>query len=172
MRVVVGRLGRPHGIRGDITVEVRTDEPDRRFVPGATMFTDSDAVPSVVLSDVRWHSGRMLVAIEGIDDRTAAEGLRGLLLEVEVADDEVPDGDDEYYDRQLVGLRAETVDGEVIGVVRSVVHLPGHDLLAVERDGAPEVLIPFVAEVVPTVDLRGERVVVAAPPGLLDTEES
>jgi len=167
VRVVVGRLGRAHGVRGDIAVDVRTDEPDRRFAAESRLFTDSVDHPVVVVQWARWHSGRLLVHLDGVDDRTAAEALRGALLEAEVADDETPDDADEYYDRHLIGLAVVTNAGDPVGTVREVVHLPGHDLLAVTRPDAPEVLIPFVTEFVPKVELRAGRITIAPPDGLL-----
>ena len=167
MRVVVGRLGRAHGVRGDIAVDVRTDEPERRFASGVQLFTDSDDHPVVVVQWARWHSGRLLLHLDGVDDRTAAEALRGALLEAEVADDETPDDADEYYDRHLVGLSVVTDSGVAVGTVREVVHLPGHDLLAVMRPDAPDVLVPFVTEFVPKVELRAGRITITPPDGLL-----
>jgi 16S rRNA processing protein RimM len=171
VRVVVGRLGRAHGIRGDLSVEVRTDSPDRRFAPGAVLFTESPSVPRLVVEDARWHSGRLLVHLVGVDDRTQAEALRGLMLEAEVPDDEVPDAEDEYFDRQLVGLTVVMGDGAEVGTIREVVHLPSQDLLVVDRDGRPDALVPFVTAIVPEVDLVGRRVVIEPPPGLLDEAE-
>ena len=115
----------------------------------------------------RWHSGRLLVHLAGIDDRTAAESLRGALLEADVADDETPDDADEYYDRHLVGLAVVLNTGESVGTVREVVHLPGHDLLAVARPDASDVLVPFVTEFVPKIELRAGRITITPPAGLL-----
>lgn len=170
MRVVVGRIGRPHGIRGEVTVEPRTDEPDARFAPGAVLLVDSPAA-ELVVDRVHWHSGRLLVSFRGIADRTAAEGLRGLLLHVERADDEVPDDPEEYYDSALEGCTVALADGTVIGEVAEVVHLPAQDLLAIRRPDRPEVLVPFVAPIVPVVDIPARRIVIDPPGGLLDLAE-
>ena len=164
MRVVVGRIGKAHGIRGDVTVEVRTDEPERRFVPGTALFVQHDAHAPLVITDARDHSGRLLLKLQGIDDRNAAEALRGLILEVDVDPNELPDDEDEFYDRQLVGLSACTKDGLELGTVTDVVHLPGQDLLAVHSDLFGEVLVPFVQEIVTEVDLL-EGVITMDPPG-------
>lgn len=166
MLVVVGRLGRAHGIRGDIACEVRTDEPERRFAEGACLLADDGRAFTV--ESARWHSGRLLLRLVGIEDRTAAEALTGLVVECEVPADEVPEGPEEYYDRQLVGLAAETTDGAGLGIVKEVLHLPGHDVLAVLRPDGTDALIPFVTEVVPVVDLVAGRLVVSPPPGLLE----
>lgn len=173
MRVVVGRIGRPHGVRGEVTIEVRTDEPDRRFADGATL--DATPDPDVVGRAVRierawWHSGRLVLAFDGIDDRDAAESLRGLLLVVDRAPGERPEDPEEYYDSQLVGCEVALPAGDRIGTVREVVHLPAQDLLAVALDEGREVLVPFVAVFVPTVDVVGQRIVIDPPAGLLDAD--
>ncbi len=170
MRVVVGRIGKAHGIRGDVTVEVRTDEPDRRFAVGSTIYTQDDA--PLVIADARDHSGVLLLRFEGTDDRTAAEGLRGLLLEAEIDPDEVPQEDDEYYDRQLIGLAAVRSDGAPLGSITDVIHLPGHDLLAVLHPVRGEVLVPFVHEIVTEVDLLDGSVTIDPPGGLFEDLEA
>lgn len=166
MHVVVGRIGRPHGIRGEVTVEPRTDEPDRRFAAGAVL-TVEGRDRDLVVHRAHWHSGRLLVAFAGVDDRNAAEALRGVLLSVERADDEQPDDPDEFYDSSLVGCRA-LVAGQEVGQVVEVVHLPGQDLLSVRLADDRDVLVPFVAAIVPSVDLAAREVVLDPPPGLLD----
>jgi len=181
MDVVVARLGRPHGIKGQVSVEVRTDDPQRRLAPGTTVRTDPAAAGPLTITDGRVHSGRLLLTFEGVLDRSAAELLRGVLLVADVDPVERPDDPDEFYDHQLVGLAVETVDGATVGEVAEVLHLPGQDVLAVRRvgaeqadpeavsgPGAAEVLVPFVAEMVPVVDLAAGRVVIDPPPGLLD----
>jgi len=165
IRVTVGRIGRAHGIRGDVAIDVRTDEPERRFARGAVVVADGRAL---TVAGSRWHSGRLLVTFAEIADRTAAEQLRGTLLESEVDPDELPDDEDAYYDRQLIGLEARTDGGAVIGDVVAVVHHEEQDTLVVNADGR-ELMIPFVAAIVPTVDLTAGRLVVADVPGLLDT---
>jgi 16S rRNA processing protein RimM len=167
VRVVVGRIGRPHGIRGEVTVEPRTDEPDERFAPGAVLSVDGP-VSSLVVDRAHWHSGRLLVAFRDVHDRNAAEALRGLLLHVERADDAMPDGEDEYYDSALVDCSVELTDGTPVGVVADVVHLPAQDLLSVRTPDDRDVLVPFVSLFVPTVDVTARRIVIDPPPGLLD----
>jgi 16S rRNA processing protein RimM len=167
VRVVVGRIGRAHGIRGDVSVEVRTDEPERRFARGAVLHGGQRTLTVV---STRWHSGRLLLTFAEVPDRTAAEQLRGTLLESDVDPDEMPTDDGEFYDRQLVDLEVRTVHGDVIGQVGSVVHHDEQDTLVVRGDGSAELLVPFVTEIVPTVDLAGGFIVVADLPGLLDPE--
>lgn len=169
--VTVGRIARAHGIRGEVVVDVRTDSADDRFGPGTVLATAPASAGPLTIERARWHSGRLLVTFAGVRDRNVAEGLRGVRLEV-VLDADADTGDpEEFFDHQLIGLRVETVDGEVIGPISDVVHLPSQDLLTV--DGAHgDVLIPFVSAIVPTVDVEGGRVVVDPPPGLLDDTEA
>ena len=174
--VVVGKIGRPHGVRGEVSVEPRTDEPDRRFVPGTVLGTEAPGSASpaggtrpsrLTVRAVRWHQDRLLVTFDELADRTAAESARGLLLLTEVPEDARPDDPEEFYDHQLVGLRVVTTDGRDVGEVRAVVHGAAQDLLAVRPEAGPEALVPFVTALVPEVDLAGRRVVVADRPGLL-----
>ena len=167
MRVVVGRIGRPHGIRGEVTVETRTDEPDERFAPGAVLSVDGP-VHELTVERTHWHSGRLLVTFQGVADRTEAEALRGLLLHVERGEDELPDDPDEYYDSSLVGCEVSRVDGTAVGVVTEVVHLPAQDLLAIRTADDRDVLVPFVSAIVPEVDPAARRIVIDPPPGLLE----
>jgi 16S rRNA processing protein RimM len=165
--VVVGRIGRPHGVRGEVTVEVRTDDPDLRFVPGAVLRTDPPERGPVTIAGVHWHSGTLLLRLEGIDSREAAETVRNTELLVGVADLPEIEDPDSYYDHQLVGLTARLPDGGVLGEIVVVRH-EAQDLLVVRRADGPDVLIPFVSAIVPTVDLDGGYVVVDPPEGLLD----
>jgi 16S rRNA processing protein RimM len=166
--LVVGRIGRAHGIKGDVVVEVRTDEPEARLGPGTVVLTDPPAVGPLTIVQGRVHSGRLLLHFDGVDDRTAAEALHHTLLLADVDPEQTPDDEDEFYDHQLVGLDVVTVGGQPVGEVAEVLHLPGHDVLSVRRPGGGEALVPFVAAIVPTVDLAANRLVVDPPPGLLD----
>ena len=168
MRVVVGRIGRAHGIRGDLLVDVRTDEPELRFAAGSVLVTDPAAAGPLTVERSRWHSGKLLVAFEGFTDRTAAERLRGVRLVIDSAELEPLDDPDEFHDHELVGLAVLTADGAALGQVTEVIHSPAGELLAVARTGGGEALIPFIREFVPEVDVRGGRVVVTPPDGLLD----
>lgn len=168
MRLVVGRLGRAHGIRGEVTVEVRTDEPDERFAVGAVLLCAGRVgVPATVtVAGARWQNGRLVLRLDGVTDRTAAEALRGTLLEADV--EPVSGEDDEFHDQVLIGLEVRDGAGHVLGAIGEVLHLPGQDLLAVERSAAPELLVPFVTEIVPVVDVAGGFVVVELPGGLAE----
>ena len=180
MRIVVGRAGRPHGIRGEVVIGVRTDEPDLRFAVGATVDawpggSRGDAPPEstqLTVASVRWHSGQLLVAFAGITDRTAAAELTGSWLSVDSS--QLPEtGDpDEFRDHELIGLSVRTCAGDPVGVVTDVLHY-GQDLLVVRRaDGPGECLVPFVKAIVPEVDVRAGVVVIDPPPGLLDSAQA
>ena len=177
MQLIVGHIGKAHGIRGEVLVHVRTDEPEARFVPGAIFSTDVErVVPAgafrvperLTLESLRWHQGRIIAQFEGIHDRAVAEALRSTLLTVDSATVPPPDDPDEFNDHQLVGLRVETVAGEVLGEVARIDHAPSSDLIVLRKAGGGTALIPFVTVMVPQVDLAGGRVVVDLPEGLLD----
>ncbi|HXW46584.1 MAG TPA: ribosome maturation factor RimM [Streptosporangiaceae bacterium] len=174
MQLVVGRITRPHGVRGELAVEVRTDDPELRLAAGAVLATEPAAAGPLTVTRARWHSGRLLLSFAGIADRDAADQLRGTLLVVDSGELEDIDDPDEFRDHQLIGLTVVGTDGTVVGEVSDILHY-GQDLLVVtgtgERAGA-EIMIPFVAEMVPEVDLEGRRVVVDPPPGLLDPQDA
>jgi 16S rRNA processing protein RimM len=165
--VVVGRIGRPHGVRGEVTVEVRTDDPGERFVPGAVFRTEPASRGPLTVTGVHWHSGTLLLRLAGVEDRDAAEAVRNTELLVEVADLPALEDPDSYYDHQLVGLAARLPDGTALGEVTAVRH-EAQDLLVVRRVEGGDALIPFVSAIVPTVDLAGGFVVVDPPEGLLE----
>lgn len=170
MLVTVGRIGRAHGLKGEVGVELRTDEPERRFADGATVITESRVPRTLTVASSRWHSGRLLVKFAEVLDRTAAEQLRNLNVQAEVSDDERPEDPDEFYDRELIGLAVRTTEGAEAGEVIDVVHLPSQDLLEIRRPAGNAVLVPLVEELVPEIDLAERVVVVADRPGLLDPE--
>jgi 16S rRNA processing protein RimM len=185
MRMVMARIGRPHGIRGEVTVEVRTDAPDERFVPGTVLKVtvpgrsaargQAAAGPKppaqLTVVGVRDHNGTLLLTFDEVLDRSAAEALRGVLLEADVLDES--DEPEAWYDHQLVGLRAQAPDGAVLGEVTDVEHGPAQDLLVVTRPDGVRRLVPFVGAIVPTVDVDGGHLVVVDPGGLItDPDES
>ena len=161
--MAVGRIGKPHGVRGWVTVVPTTDEPEIRFADGAVVLVD-DRPRTVVEARI---GPRLLVLFDGCADREDAEALRGRWIEVVLGDD-ISEDPDEFYDHQLEGLRV-VVAGEDKGAVREVLHLPGNDVLAVDTP-AGEVLIPFVADVVPVVDLARGVVEVIEMEGLFDAD--
>jgi 16S rRNA processing protein RimM len=193
MRVIVGRIGRPHGIRGEVVIGVRTDEPDLRFAVGSRLDLERSAAggggaadgtqspgtgqdpgpEQLTVAAARWHSGQLLVSFAGVTDRTAAGELTGGWLGVDTS--QLPEvGDpDEFRDHELIGLSVRTTSGDPVGEVTDVLHY-GQDLLVVRRSGHPagEFLVPFVKEIVPEVDIRGGVVVIDPPRGLLDPAET
>ncbi len=168
IEVLVGIIGRPHGVHGELAVEPRTDEPALRFAPGALVRVEgSDR--SLTVESARDHSGRLLVRFRGVSDRNDAEAMRGTRLVAEVDPATGPGEPEEYYDRQLIGLRVIDAGGTEIGQVAAVAHLPSQDLLEIDADGSVR-LVPFVAELVPEVDLELGLVRLADVPGLLADE--
>jgi 16S rRNA processing protein RimM len=168
VQVVIGRITRAHGLRGELGVEVRTDEPERRFAPGSSVVCGDRRL---TVASARHHSGKLVVAFREVPDRTAAEALHGRTLEAEIDPAELPDDEDEYYDHQLVGLDVRLGD-EVVGRVTGILHLPAQDTLTIAVDDR-EVLVPFVTELVPEVDVRaGHLTVTTAVQGLLDPDRA
>ena len=164
--LVVGRIGRAHGVRGEVVIEVRTDDPDTRFAAGTKIATDPESAGPLTVERTRWHSGRLLARFAGIGDRHAAESLRGTWLVVDPGDIPPSTDPDDFHDQELIGLTAVTTDGARVGEVTDVLH-HGQDLLVI-RGPAGETLVPFVAAIVPEVDVPGGRLVIDPPPGLLD----
>jgi 16S rRNA processing protein RimM len=172
VEVVVGRIGKPHGIRGEVTVEVRTDEPERRFADGAALRAVPPSGSAFGMSTLtvvrsRWHQTRLLLTFEELTDRNAAEAARGVMLHADIPADATPDDPEEFYDHQLVGLEVEDTAGVPLGQVTGLVHGGAQDLLVVTTSEGREALVPFVAALVPEVDLAGKRVVVDDRPGLV-----
>lgn len=163
MERVIARIGRAHGLRGEVTAEVRTDSPGERFVPGAVFVTPAGRL---TLEAARDHSGVLLLRFAGCQTREDAEALRGTELVVDVMNSTEPDA---WYDHELVGLHAVHVDGTVLGEVIRLDAGAAQDLLVVRPSGgAHEVLVPFVTALVPTVDVAGGRVVIDPPGGMFD----
>ena len=171
IEVVVGRIGKPHGIRGEVTVDVRTDEPERRYVAGAVLRAEAPrgsafAARTLTVSRTRWHQGVLLASFAELPDRTAAEAARGVVLSAVVPADESPEDPDEFYDHQLVGLAVHDLEGTHLGEVVGLTH-GAQDLLRIRTPDRREALVPFVTALVPEVDLAGGRIVVADRPGLV-----
>ena len=159
MKLNVGRIGRAHGILGEATIEVRTDEPQTRFAIGAQLITDHG---NLVVTSARVHNGILLLGFEGITDRNAVEKLRNTLLYAEVDIDQPSENEDDYHIQQLIGLTAVLADGSNYGTVADVLNLPAQDCLVINTETG-EVLIPFVRQLVPTVDLDRKLIVVNPP---------
>ncbi|MET9024059.1 ribosome maturation factor RimM [Nocardia sp. NPDC004168] len=174
MELVVGRVAKSHGVRGELVVEVRTDEPEARFAPGVRLrgrLPRAAEVREFTVESAREHSGRLLVFLSGVTDRTAADALRGMLFVVDSADLPPSEDPDAFYDHELEGLEVRLTDGTVVGSVREVLHSAAGELLEVRAaDDGREILIPFVTAIVPTVSLAEGVIVIDPPEGLLDPE--
>ncbi|GAA3596048.1 ribosome maturation factor RimM [Kineosporia mesophila] len=176
MRLVVARIGRAHGLRGEVSIEVRTDAPDQRFVTGVVLHVEDGSLrrslaaaniaTSLTLGRVRDNNGTLLLTFEEITDRTTAEALRNAVLEVELP--EASDEPDAWYDHELVGLAAVDPAGEKLGEIVAVQHPGAQDLLVVRTVKGENRLVPFVGAIVPEVDVPGGRIVIDAPAGLLE----
>jgi 16S rRNA processing protein RimM len=169
MDTLVGVIGRPHGVRGEVAVELRTDEPERRFAPGQVLREEGGTRLFTVRS-VRDHSGRLLVRFAELVDRAGAEAARGTLLIAAVEPNQRPAEPGEFYDRQLIGLRVTTPDGTDVGTVGSVLHLPAQDVLEIQTAAGAR-LVPFVEALVPDIDLEAGRLTVVDLAGLLDDRD-
>ena len=172
--VVVARIGKPHGLRGEVTVQLHTDDPEARFPVGATLATQATAgtgVPrALTIRSTRVHQGVWLLGFDEIPDRTGAESLRGTRLVVDAAElARTQDDDTEgWYEEELRGLAVVTRDGTRLGQVSALEVGTAQDLLVVTLDAGGDAYLPFVDEIVLEVDLEGGRVVVDPPEGLLE----
>lgn len=160
MRLLVGRIGRAHGIHGEATIEVRTDNPEDRFAIGARVQTDTHG--DLLITSHRVHNGILLLGFENIVDRNAIEKLRDTLLYCDVDIDAESEYEDDYHVLQLIGCAAVLESGKEFGTVSDVINLPGQDLLAINTPKG-EVLIPFVHQLVPTVDIKNKKLTVIPP---------
>ncbi|WP_433677244.1 ribosome maturation factor RimM [Microbacterium gorillae] len=172
----VGRLVKAHGLKGAFKLELYTDNPDRRFVPGAVFTLQvPESSPwhgkTITVREFRWMNSHAVVFFEGVEDRTAADELVRAILWIDQDADAESDEDDAWYDHQLVGLDVVR-DGAIIGRLARVEHMPAQDLLIVKTTAGDEVMVPFVSAIVPEVDVRAGRVTITPPPGLFEELES
>ena len=163
MQLVVGRIGRAHGVLGEATIEVQTDDPDIRFQIGNKLTLDDGQ--QLTIRSSRWHNQILLLAFDGVTDRNQIEELRDQLISSDVDLDSLAPG--EYHFQQLIGCEVFQQNGELIGAVDEIVKLPGQDLLSVNRAGA-QVLIPMVKQIIIEIDVSAKKIVVNPPEGLLD----
>jgi 16S rRNA processing protein RimM len=168
MQLTVARVGKAHGLKGEVALDLRTDDPESRLAIGERLETvPADAGPLTV-TGAREHQGRWLVTFAEVADRNAAEELRGTELVVEA---DASDEEDAWYPHELAGLRVELEDGTVVGKVVTLEYQPAHEALLIEEDlpdgGTARTLVPFVLAIVPVVDVPGGRVVLTPPGGLL-----
>jgi 16S rRNA processing protein RimM len=172
VELTVGRVVKAHGVTGELVVDIRTDDPELRFAPGSVLRTKKAGRPegTYTVEAARPHGSRLLLRLTGVADRDGADALRGSVFVVDSADLPPIDEADTYYDHQLEGLRVRTTTGLELGAVTEVLHTAGGELLAVKRDQAPELLVPFVSAIVTSVSLEDGVVDIDPPDGLLDLE--
>jgi 16S rRNA processing protein RimM len=173
MDLIVGRVVKAHGIAGEVVVEVRTDDPDLRFAPGAQLRarpSRGGAERTYVIESAREHSGRLLVRLADVTDRNTAEALRGNVFLVDTQDLPPIEDPDEFYDHQLEGLRVMTTDGRLVGNVGEVLHTAAGELLSVRSGEGAEVLVPFVNAIVTEVSLENHVIEIDPPEGLLELD--
>jgi 16S rRNA processing protein RimM len=165
--LVVGRIGRAHGVQGEATIEIRTDLPEERFFEGATLQTDPSSFGPLTIQSLRDHNGILLLKFKEAADRTAIEKLRNVLLLAEVDMANEAEYEDEYHVQQLIGCEVFNSDGVKVGVLEDVLNLPGQDLLSINAPQG-EVLVPFILEFVPEVDIAAKRIVITPPEGTFE----
>ena len=166
VRLAIARIGRPHGIKGEATVELLTDRPETRLAVGNVLECDAEGVKSLEIANTRIHKGIWLLLFKGIEDRNGAERLRGSRLYSDVELEE-PNEDGSYHDEQLVGLKVRSTDERKVGTVTGVSHLPGQDLLEVDTPRGSR-LVPLVAQFIVDVDLESGTIWVDLPEGLVE----
>lgn len=165
MKLQVARIGKPHGIRGEVTVQVFTDDPETRFAPGEVLQTEPASAGPLTVRSARWNKAILVIGFVEVPDRNRAEELRGTQLFAEAL--ETKEDEEGWYEHDLVGLKA-LVDGVQVGTVSELVTGAAQDLLVIERPGGADLLVPFVEEIVPEIDLDGGFVTLTPPPGLLE----
>ena len=166
MQLQVARIGKPHGIRGEVTVQVLTDAPEDRFVPGTEFVVEPASSGPLTVSSARWNKDILLLGFEEVADRNQAETLRGAKLFVET--EELDEDDDEgWYEHELVGLEAR-VGGTVVGKVTALNTMPVQDLLMVTTPDGEEILVPFVEQIVPEVNVEDGYILLTPPDGLFE----
>lgn len=171
----VGRLLKAHGLKGAIKLELYTDSPNERFVPGAvfTLQVPDDSPwfgKSLTVKELRWYNAQPVIFLEGIEDRNQAETLIKAILIVQQDLSQAPTEPDAWYDQQLIGLKVYR-DGNEVGSVSQVEHLPSQDLLIIKTLDDKEVMLPFVKQMVPEVDIPGGKITITPPLGLFEEIE-
>jgi 16S rRNA processing protein RimM len=166
MQLQVARIGKPHGIRGEVTVQVLTDAPEDRFVPGTEFVVEPASAGPLTVSSARWNKDILLLSFEDIETRNEAEALRGAKLFIET--EELDEDDDEgWYEHELVGLEAR-VGSRVVGKVAALNTMPVQDLLLVTTPDGEEILVPFVEQIVPEVNIGEGYILLTPPDGLFE----
>ncbi|MGB9034577.1 ribosome maturation factor RimM [Arthrobacter sp. UCD-GKA] len=165
MRLQVARIGKPHGIRGEVTVQVLTDAPEDRFVPGAVFEVEHPSIKQLTVEGARWNKEILLLAFEELLDRNTAETVRGAKLFIDT--EEVEDDSEGWYEHELVDLEAR-VDDKVVGKVTALRTGNVQDLLVVESIEGDEIYVPFVEDIVPEVNIEGGYIMLTPPAGLFE----
>jgi len=163
LQLVVGRIGRAHGVLGEATIDVQTDDPDLRFKVGSKLTLDSGQ--ELTIKSSRWHNQILLLGFEGVNDRNQIESLRDQLISSQVDLSALAPG--EYHYQQLIGCQVYLQNNDLVGQVSEVVKLPGQDLLSVDKNGS-QVMIPMVKKIIISIDVLEKKIVVNPPEGLLD----
>lgn len=162
MQVQVARIGKPHGIRGEVTALVLTDAPDERFAVGAEFAVEGNKLTSLTIKSSRWNKDILLLGFESINSRNDAELLRGATLLFNSDDDE---DDDAWYEHELLDLDVR-IGTRSVGKVTGLRTHAAQDLLLVEDTEGDEVLVPFVDEIVPEVNIDEGFILLTPPAGL------
>lgn len=172
-RLRVARIGKPHGIRGEVTAQLFTDDPAERLAAGASVLREAgeqsgNALSSsgfLTVASQRWNKKICLLRFEEVNDRSAAEALRGSVLFVDVGekDDDAGEG---WYSHELEDLMCVDAEGNPLGSVQALLTGPAQDLLVVTSPNGDEVMVPFVDEIVPDIDLQRRRITLTPPEGL------
>jgi len=166
MDLNVAKVGKPHGLKGDVFVDLRTDQPEQRFATGQVLGTDPD-YGTLTVAGARVQNGRWVLRFNEVTDRTEAEGLTGLNLTVAEGDS---DEDDAWYSHELVGMSACLGDGTIVGKITGIDHGTAHDFLILRETNGASTLIPFVKEIVPDVNKENKMVTLNPPGGLLASD--
>ena len=159
MLLVVGRIGRAHGVRGEVTVEVRTDSPDERFKIGQILKTDPESNGPLIIESIRNNSGTLLLSFKNFNDRSAVEKLRNTLILADVDPSQSNTSENDFHISQIVGAKVVDRNGKTLGLVKDVLSLPAQDTLVVDSDEG-EVLVPFVKSYVPVVSIERAEITV------------
>jgi 16S rRNA processing protein RimM len=176
MQLKIARLGKAHGVRGEVTVELLTDQPEERFYPGA-LFSLLSPAPffaetgkKLTLESSFLHNGRWILAFEGIESRNKVEEFRNHFIQADIDVEHEGDGEDDFHVQQLIGITAVDSEGNALGEVTDILNLPGQDVVVIKIDGK-EKLVPFVYEFVPTISVEKKIMVINPPAGLFDEED-
>ncbi|MFJ5958492.1 ribosome maturation factor RimM [Paenarthrobacter sp. NPDC092416] len=170
MQLQVARIGKPHGIRGEVTVQVLTDAPAERFVAGTEFVVEPASAGPLTIRSARWNKDILLLGFEEIADRNAAEVIRGAKLFIETEDLDNDDDDEGWYEHELVGLEAR-VGSQVVGKVAALNTMPVQDLLMIKSEDGKEILVPFVDEIVPEVNVEEGYILITPPAGLFEIND-